>query len=72
MWYIAEPFSPSTWMNAHEPMSRRSTLVDRHRQRLGAERPELEEPVDLVGAHRRVLVAREAATSGRSTSAGRP
>ena len=22
MWYIAEPFSPSSWENAHEPMSR--------------------------------------------------
>ena len=60
MWYIAEPFSPSTWQNAHEPMSRLAdALVDGHRQRLVAERPKLEEPVDLVRAHRRVLVARE-------------
>ena len=39
MWNIAEPFSPSSWLNAHVPMSRSVALVDGHRQRLGARRP---------------------------------
>ena len=39
-------------------------LVDGHRQRLVAERPKLEEAVDLVGSHRGVLVAREAGDLG--------
>ena len=72
MWYIAEPFSPSSWRERARPDQPIGVaLVDGHRQRLVAERPELEEAVDLVGAHRaRPGSARAARPRGRSTSAG--
>ena len=65
MWNSAEPLSPSSWRSAHVPMSRSVVAdVDRHRERVGAERPGCEEPLDLVGPHRAVLVARQAGDLG--------
>ena len=60
MWNIAEPLSPSSWLNAHEPISRFvSRTWMRHRERLRCRAPASEEALDLVGAHRAVLVARQ-------------
>ena len=65
MWYSAEPLSPSSWLNAQVPIRRpTSPLVDRHRERVRADHPGGEEPLDLLGPHRRFLVAREAGDLG--------
>ena len=66
MWNSAEPLSPSSWLKAQrpdEPVRRRARGSPSPASRGPATRS-LEEPLDLVGPHRAVLVARQAGDLG--------
>ena len=73
MWYSAEPFSPSSWLNAHVPTSRsvaRSWIAIASAS--GPDDPRGEEALDLLGPHRGFLVARKPRDlRDRHTSGGR-